>query len=67
MAIGTTLDFSLLDLSVNKTVKDFLRNQFREWYAKQVCTRIEEGENKIVDLRLSILKPLGAEWINLIA
>ena len=54
-----------LDLSVNKTVKDFLRNQFREWYAKQVCTQIEEGENKIVDLRLSILKPLGTEWINL--
>ena len=54
-----------LDLSVNKAVKDFLHGQFREWYAKQVCTQFEEGENKMVDLKLSILKPLGAEWISL--
>ena len=54
-----------MDLSVNKAVKDFLRGQFREWYAKQVCAQLEEGENKMVDLRLSILKPLGAEWISL--
>ena len=54
-----------LDLSVNKAAKDFLRGQFREWYAKQVCMQLKESENKAVDLRLSILKPLGAEWINL--
>ena len=29
-------------------------------YAKQVCTQLEEGESKIVDLRLIILKHLGA-------
>ena len=53
-----------LDLSVNKAAKDFLRDQFREWYAKQVCMQLQEGEIKTVDLRLSLLKPLGAGWIN---
>ena len=51
-----------LDLSVNKAAKDFLRGQFREWYAKQVCSQLD-GQNAI-DLRLSVLKPLGAAWIN---
>jgi len=51
-----------LDLSVNKEAKDFLCGQFREWYAKQVCSQLDG--NNIVDLRLSILKPLGAAWID---
>ena len=40
----------------------FLRGQFREWYAKQVCSQLD-GQNA-VNLRLSVLKPLGAVWIN---
>ena len=28
--------------------------------------QLKEGKNKTVDLRLSVLKPLGAEWLNLI-
>ena len=50
-----------LDLSVNKAAEDFLRRKFREWYAKQVCVQLDGAQNKPVDLRLSILKPLGAE------
>ena len=26
-----------LDLSINKDVKDFLRTQFKEWYAQELC------------------------------
>ena len=52
-----------LDLSVNKAAKDFLRRKFREWYAKQVCVQLNGAQNIPVDLRLSILKPLGAKWI----
>ena len=53
-----------LDLSINKTAKDFLQGQFREWYALQVCSQIKgETETKPVDLRLSIIKPLCAKWI----
>ena len=42
--------------------KIFLRGQFREWYAKQVCSQLDR--QNAVDLRLSVLKPLGAAWIN---
>ena len=53
-----------LDLSINKAAKDFLRSKFREWYAQQVCSQIKgETETKPVDLRLSVIKPLGAKWI----
>ena len=53
-----------LDLSVNKAAKDHLRSQFREWYAKEVCSQLDgHAESKGVDLRLSVLKPLGAAWI----
>ena len=53
-----------LDLSVNKAAKDHLCSQFRQWYAKELCSQLDgHAENKIVDLRLSVLKPLGAAWI----
>ena len=54
-----------LDVSVNKPAKAYLRSQFQEWYAKQVCEQLEdEPENKkMIDLRLSIMKPLGARWL----
>jgi len=53
-----------LDLSVNKSAKEFLRNEFQEWYAQQVCAQLQEKANKqAVDLRLSVVKPLGAKWM----
>ena len=53
-----------LDLSINKPAKDFLRKQFESWYAKQVCSQLDEGnQSEGVDLRLSTMKPLGAEWM----
>ena len=55
-----------LDVSVNKPAKTFLRGQFQDWYAKQVCKQLEverDVEKKMIDLRLSIMKPLGAKWL----
>ena len=53
-----------LDLSVNKTAKDFLRKCFQKWYALQVCSQLEGKTSKEpVDLRLSVMKPLGAKWL----
>jgi len=34
----------LLDLSINKPAKDFLRKQFEGWYAKQVCSQLDKGK-----------------------
>ena len=53
-----------MDLSVNKSVKSFLRNEFQTWYAKEVCSQLQGNiENKPVDLKLSTVKPLGARWV----
>ena len=53
-----------MDISVNKPAKNFLRQQFQEWYAKKICQQLHHDEGIVpVDLRLSIVKPLGAQWM----
>ena len=53
-----------MDLSVNKCVKDYLRTQFQEWYAKEIIAQSTSPSEMVpVDLRLSIVKPLSAKWI----
>ena len=49
-----------MDLSVNKSFKDYLRNQFSKWYSSKV---FEKSQPNPVDLCLSVLKPLSAKWI----
>ena len=53
-----------MDLSVNKSVKDFMCKKFQEWYASEMLKQPDEGADpKPVDLRLSLMKPLGARWL----
>ena len=53
-----------LDVSVKKPAKSFLRQQFHGWYAKQICQQLlEKTDVTPVDLRLSVVKPLGAQWM----
>ena len=53
-----------MDVSVNKPAKDYLRQQFQEWYAEKICKQLDQQEGMLpVDLRLSIVKPLGAQWM----
>ena len=52
-----------MDLSVNKAGKDFLRSQFKDWYAHEVCSNLEEDDSSMVDLKLSRIKPLHAQWL----
>ena len=54
-----------MDLSINKAAKEFIRKQFSDWYATEVNKQLEEGKQDIspVDLRMSIMKPLGARWL----
>jgi len=54
----------LLDISVNKSIKQFLRGEFHDWYANQICGHLQTSKNmQLVDLRLTIVKPLSATWI----
>ena len=53
-----------MDLSINKSVKEFMRGKFRDWYSKQVQQQLSAGkEITPVDLKMSIMKPLGARWL----
>ena len=53
-----------LDLSVNKSVKDFLKQQFQEWYTDLVSAQVQKGQVELIDLRLSVVKSLGAKWMD---
>ena len=61
---GTTDRLQPLDLSVNKSAKDFMRGKFRQWYAKEVEKAVQsESEDIEVDMRGTIMKELGAKWL----
>lgn len=54
-----------LDLSVNKAIKDCLKSKFQGWYAEQITQQLKEKPTEVrpADLRLSVMKPLGAKWL----
>jgi len=51
---------------VNKSAKDFLRKQFQVWYSQQVEKSIREKVTKAVDTKMSIMKRLGAKWLEML-
>ena len=54
-----------LDVSVNKAVKEHLRNLFQKWYSDQVSMKIKEGkQHPTIDLAMAVMKPLGVQWLS---
>ena len=56
-----------MDLTVQKVNKEQLKGSFQKWYASKISKQLESGKDiselKPVDLRLSHVKPLSAQWI----
>ena len=53
-----------MDLSVNKSVKEYMRSMFGDWHSMQVQHQLDEGEEILpVDLGMSTMKQLGARWL----
>ena len=55
-----------LDLTINKSFKEDLRQLFQKWYGDQVRQQLDRGTSMCeitVDLRLSSIKNLHASWI----
>ena len=50
-----------MDLSINKPVKDILKNEFHQWYSDEISAQGEQ--NNALKLSLSVMKPLGAKWL----
>ena len=53
-----------LDLNFNKAAKMFLCSRFQDWFVQQIAAQ-KRGEKPVepVDLCLSMMKPLGGQWI----
>ena len=52
-----------MDLSINKMLKDLMKQQFSEWYSSIVYQNFGDEAPPPVDMRMSIMKPLGAQWL----
>ena len=53
-----------MDLIINKSVKDYLQDTFQKWYSSEVEKSYHQDKSATpVDLRMSIMKPLGAGWL----
>ena len=55
-----------LNVSVNKSCKDYIKGKFVSWYLEEVFKALDDNDTDGdfgVDLRLSVMKPLGAKWM----
>ena len=62
LPLNCTKTLQPMDLSVNKSVKDLLRNKFHQWYSNEVAAQ-DRGPVSPINLSLSVMKPLGATWL----
>ena len=54
----------LLDVSVNRSAKQFLRSKFENWYADSIFAQKNTGKDvEPVDMKLSVVKPIAAKWM----
>ena len=53
------------DVSVNKSVKEQLCQQFHLWYSDKIFKQIKAdcSSNYVVDLSTSVVKPLSVKWL----
>ena len=55
-----------LNLSVNKPLKDEMKQRFQTWYAEEVRMQLESGvtiQDVKIDTGISTLKPKSANWL----
>lgn len=55
-----------LDLVPNGIFKQAMKSCFEDWYAEECASQLKAGaspNNVMIDLRLSIVKPLHARWL----
>ena len=63
---NTTDRLQLMDISVNKPVKAFLKEQFQKWYSAQVTQQLD-GEDfetvqlESVELSMAMMKEIGSK------
>ena len=58
-----TSELQPMDLSVQKIIKDKMRDNFESYYAETVAEKLKRGENIQMNMGMSVLKPLSAKWL----
>ena len=61
-----TKKFQPREISVNKTAKAFIQNQYNDWFSNKVSVQLKKGTDPAdikITSKLSNLKPLHASWI----
>ena len=49
---------------MNRAATQFMRAKFEGWYADRIIAQKDSGQDiQPVDLRLSVVKPIGAQWV----
>ena len=53
-----------LDLSNNKSAKEFIKSKFQQWYADQIFDQQDDGSPlQPITFPLHVMKPLGGSWL----
>ena len=58
-----------LDLSLNKAVKSFLRNEFHRWYSDQIREQLKNDDEfssdelEPIDTSTARMKIVGSQWL----
>lgn len=52
-----------LDLTINKSVKQYMRSKFQEWYGNVIYQQLQDGITEDVDIKMSVMKPLATQWM----
>ena len=52
-----------MDLSINKALEQSMKQQFNEWYSLMIYQNFTDEVSPPIDLRMSIMKPLGTKWL----
>ena len=59
--------FQPLDLTVNGTLKTFMRKEFSAWYSRQILHALKEGceiMDAKVGVKLTIMELLHVKWLS---
>ena len=50
-------------MSFNGKFEVSMKESFTQWYANEFSKKIEADQDRRIDMRLSIVKPLHAKWM----
>ena len=59
--------FQTLDLTANGAAKAYMKKRFTEWYSRCIIQELDSGkgvDDMDIQLKMLVLKPLHANWIN---